>query len=242
MRKKFDKYQGSIDKFNPLLFVVVVLDPRYKLEYVTYCIEQMYDQDLAARMSTYVMGTLEDLYKFYSKGISDQKDGEDEDSSKIFVDERLTKTTGVKGVTEQRVHVWKKQKRAKANLDKSDLEIYLEDDVIDYDENAEFDILGWWKANSSKYKIVSMIAHDVLAIPISTVASESCFSTSGRVLDVYRCSLSPKMIKALICAQNWLQPDGRKHEEEFDQYESNENIIHGELIYFLLVYYFTICI
>ena len=34
--------------------------------------------------------------------------------------------------------------------------------------NAEFDILAWWKLNSRKYQILSQIARDVLAVPIST--------------------------------------------------------------------------
>lgn len=36
MKAKYDKYWGSIRKVNKLLFIVVVLDPRYKLEYVTW--------------------------------------------------------------------------------------------------------------------------------------------------------------------------------------------------------------
>ncbi|KAM7477159.1 hypothetical protein LguiB_024402 [Lonicera macranthoides] len=43
------------------------------------------------------------------------------------------------------------------------------------------------------------------AIPVSTIASESCFSTSGRIIDSFRTSLSPKMVEALICTQNWLR-------------------------------------
>jgi hypothetical protein len=54
----------------------------------------------------------------------------------------------------------------------------------------DFDILGWWKVNGIKYPILAEIARDVLAIPISTVASESAFSTGGRVLDCFRSSLS----------------------------------------------------
>lgn len=44
-----------------------------------------------------------------------------------------------------------------------------------------------------------------LAVPISTVASESVFSTSGRVLDSFQSSLGDKTIKCLVCAQDWLR-------------------------------------
>ena len=59
----------------------------------------------------------------------------------------------------------KKHKRAKANLDsKSDLEKYLAEDIVEDNDDGDFSILEWWKENSSKYRILSLIAHDVLAI------------------------------------------------------------------------------
>jgi hypothetical protein len=71
--------------------------------------------------------------------------------------------------------------------------------------NVNFDILNWWKVNSTKFPVIAQIARDVLAIPITTVASESAFSTGGRVLDPFRSSLAPTTVEALLCSQNWLR-------------------------------------
>jgi len=85
------------------------------------------------------------------------------------------------------------------------LDMYLKDAKESIDDS--FDLLGWWKMNSTKYKVLSRIAKDVLVVPVSTVSSESAFSTGGRVLDSYRSNLTPKTVQALICAQNWLRND-----------------------------------
>ena len=71
-------------------------------------------------------------------------------------------------------------------------------------EDKSFDILTWWKLHSSKYMILSQLARDVYALPVSTVAAKSVFSTGGCILDPFRSSLGPKMVEALVCTQNWL--------------------------------------
>jgi hypothetical protein len=71
--------------------------------------------------------------------------------------------------------------------------------------NVNFDILNWWKVNSTKFPVIAQIARDVLAILITTVASESAFSTGGRVLDPFWSLLAPTTIEALICSHNWLR-------------------------------------
>ena len=73
------------------------------------------------------------------------------------------------------------------------------------DEN--FDILGWWKANGLKYPIMQKIARDFLAIPISTVASKSSFSTSGRILTPHCSKLRLDTLEELMCVQDWLWSD-----------------------------------
>lgn len=101
-------------------------------------------------------------------------------------------------------------------------------------EGDPFDILNWWKTNSSKYLVLSEMARNALSVPISTVASESAFSTGGRILDSYRSSLWPKTVEALVCAQNWL----RSRESMFDlrdvisELDSIEEIASGMYNYF----------
>ena len=53
--------------------------------------------------------------------------------------------------------------------------------------------------------MLTKLARDVLAVLVSTVASESTFSTGGRILDPFRSSLSSLMVQNLVCAQDWLQ-------------------------------------
>jgi len=86
----------------------------------------------------------------------------------------------------------------------NDLQRYLAEESLD-PRTTGFDILLWWKVNGSKYGALSLIAKDVLAIPVSTVASESAFNTSERILDSFRNSLSPKTLEALVCTQSWLK-------------------------------------
>ena len=87
---------------------------------------------------------------------------------------------------------------------KSELDLYLLEASVD-PKTKGFDILDWWRVNSSRYRILSQVARDVLAILVYTVASESVFSTRGCVLDPFRSSLSPNTVEALICTQNWLR-------------------------------------
>ena len=52
---------------------------------------------------------------------------------------------------------------------------------------------------------MSKLACDILAIPITTVASEATFSAGGRVIDSYRSSLAPDTVQALLCGGDWIR-------------------------------------
>ncbi|KAL5856191.1 hypothetical protein ACOSQ3_006025 [Xanthoceras sorbifolium] len=78
------------------------------------------------------------------------------------------------------------------------LETYLGEQFEDNPPN--FSILSWWKVNKGKYSILAKIVEDMLAIPVSTVASESAFSTGGRFLSPHCRKLHPDMLEVLMCA------------------------------------------
>ncbi|GJV77419.1 zinc finger BED domain-containing protein RICESLEEPER 2-like protein [Tanacetum coccineum] len=59
-----------------------------------------------------------------------------------------------------------------------------------------------WKSHESKYRILSKLTRDILAILITTAASEATFSAGGRVIGQYRASLGVKTVQALLCGGN----------------------------------------
>ena len=73
-----------------------------------------------------------------------------------------------------------RKKKARSSYVKSE----LDQDVLP--RAVDFDILMWWKFNGVKYPTLQAIAKDILAILVSTIASESAFSTDGQILSPRR--------------------------------------------------------
>jgi len=91
-----------------------------------------------------------------------------------------------------------------ARTERSELDAYLEDPRVPKRAEECINVLSWWKKNADAYPTLSLMARDFLAIPVSTVSSESAFSAARRILGKNRTSLSPETLEALICAKDWL--------------------------------------
>jgi hypothetical protein len=80
-------------------------------------------------------------------------------------------------------------------------------------------------------------------MPISAVASESVFSTSGHILVDFRRSLMPFMLEALVCTHDWIRwsvpVDIRENIEELTKLECGTIFIHT-LICFNIIKLFTL--
>ncbi|GJS65035.1 zinc finger BED domain-containing protein RICESLEEPER 2-like protein [Tanacetum coccineum] len=75
----------------------------------------------------------------------------------------------------------------------SEYERYVHSDLVthlEYSEFAAFDLLGFWKAKESIFPVLSRIAMDIISVQATSVASESAFSISRRVLSIRRTRLT----------------------------------------------------
>ena len=71
--------------------------------------------------------------------------------------------------------------------------------------SEQFNIFACWQMSSAKYPTLSLMARDIIAVPASTIASESAFSTGSRVLSDFRSWMTPEIVEALVCLQDWIK-------------------------------------
>ncbi|KAL2895737.1 Zinc finger BED domain-containing protein RICESLEEPER 2 [Bienertia sinuspersici] len=173
MKERFDKYWGEC---NLIMAIGGILDPRVKMQVVDITFPQMFPSELVRGNILKVRDTLYELFDEYKSlySSSTEVSGECDDGTSNDNEESLPGMSRVLEVVKS-----------------------------EYIEEGKFDILKWWKQKSGKYRILSKIAADVLAIPITTVASEATFSAGSRVIDPYRASLLPETVQMLICTGDW---------------------------------------
>jgi len=82
----------------------------------------------------------------------------------------------------------------------NEIDTYITSPIV----NQNTDILEWWKNNHDSYKILSIMATDYLAIPISSVSVEELFSAAGEIITDQRNRLQSDIIKKIMCLQNWI--------------------------------------
>nr|KJB25738.1 hypothetical protein B456_004G207100 [Gossypium raimondii] len=202
MKEKYDKYWGDIDKMNLLIFVACVLDPRQKLNYLEFALSEMSSSEKACEM----MQKLKESFTCSQSSMP----------THVSLGEPQQKI-------ERRMQVLYKKRELKiCGEDKTpELDKYLAEANDEFVE--DFDILL-----CPRFPTLSKMVRDVLVILISTAASKFAFSTGGCVLDQYRRSLTPKIVQALVCTQDWIrksssQEDIKKIEEQIQELDKIEN-------------------
>ncbi|ONK70457.1 uncharacterized protein A4U43_C05F33920 [Asparagus officinalis] len=234
-----EKFEKSWVATLLLLSISSILDPRYKIKSIEYFFNKIYDDEHKAnerieKIRQY-LGKLHDEYVEHSNNMSNtqaflcydenNKSGcsaelkagtESKPSSRTLFDAR-------RGLDQYL------QETSSSQQHKSDLELYLDEAVYPCKGSEDnFNILAWWKFHAAKYPVLSIMARDILGIPLSVVAIDSesrvlimardilgiplsvvAIDSESRVLNQYLSSLDPVTVQGLICGQDWLR-------EEFD--------------------------
>ncbi|KAJ3691068.1 hypothetical protein LUZ61_020232 [Rhynchospora tenuis] len=210
MIAKFDKY-WTIG--NSLLAIACVLDPRCKLYVVEYYMKELCPEQCANFMAN-LRECMKELFNEYV-----QENASDEKQGRVSKRQKTTAVAGASGSGTNSRAALKDYIKERRNNEpqKSELDDYLATELDEASVDEDFDILAWWRLKSPKYPILCQLTKDILAVPISTVASESAFSTSGRILSPARSSLNDESIEALLCAQDWLRASINENGEKIGE-------------------------
>ena len=209
---------------NKLLIVATVFDPRKKMNFANLCFEKLYGKESIeyTLLSDSIMEIMKRLYEEYTLGYSTSGGGSVGSQSQVGSSSQTqTQDSGAvfqsqvigSGIRYERMdNLYEELVQETGTEDSSnELEVYLREKVEvskgGTGLGTEFDVLSWWRRNSVKFPILSQIAADILAVQASSVASESAFSTSGRVLDPYRSCLTHFMVEVLVCTEQWLKSE-----------------------------------
>ncbi|XP_016665604.1 zinc finger BED domain-containing protein DAYSLEEPER isoform X1 [Gossypium hirsutum] len=211
MQEKFNKYWAE---YSLILSCAAILDPRYKLNYVQYCFTTIYGIHALDFVET-ILSNLRLLFNEYVKrfkSTSSSLAGSSNVSDKNPVDSSLDEHNvnsvdfGFGGDFDESDDYKRYLNESSTMSEKSQLDIYLEEPALEL--NSQIDVLDYWSKSSVRYNELSLLARDLLAIPISTVASESAFSMGKKVITPLRSSLKQKTVQAVVCLDDWMRAKG----------------------------------
>ena len=191
MSEKFEKYWTSS---NTALAVACFLDPRYKHKLVEFYMRKFYGDYFQIKLDEFI-SVLEDLYKSYATPTPESSKAK----GAVSADELVSPTDHESQDVELESFLYDDCGPDRNEV--NELDKYMTEPLL---KQNPFDILAYWKNNTDKYPILAQIARDMMAIQVSTVASESAFSGARRVVDPHRNRLDPEMVQALIYAKDWI--------------------------------------
>ncbi|XP_010551474.1 PREDICTED: zinc finger BED domain-containing protein RICESLEEPER 1-like [Tarenaya hassleriana] len=200
MRKKFDEFW---EKSNLALAIASILDPRFKMKLIEYYYPLLYGAS-ASELIDDISECIKALYNEHTVGsllVSSEQAFD-------WQQQQQQQSNGVngKGFSDRLTEFDRYINDTEPCQDtKSDLEKYLEEPL--FPRNSDFDILNWWRVHTPRYPILSMMARNVLAVPMSTVPAGHAFGTRLRQVDQNWSSLRPSTVQALMCAQDWIRSE-----------------------------------
>ncbi|KAK1572590.1 hypothetical protein Q3G72_034951 [Acer saccharum] len=180
MYSKYDKYWGD---FSVILAIALVLDPRYKMTFVEFAYKKVYGSEsmeldnvrnkLFSLFNEYMMHSTRSTRRVTSNSLPS---GSGSHESENITTSSMNATISSLDLLEEYESFERYEDTSLLNK-KTQLELYLDEPKVE--KTMKLDILNFWRGNEVRFPELSMMARDVLSIPVSSVASESAFSVGG---------------------------------------------------------------
>lgn len=190
LKSKFDEYWK---KCSLIMAIAAILDPRYKMKLVEFYYPQIYGESSSPDCVAIVSNCMKALYSGHAiySPLSAHGQNSSSESNGSAVKDRLSGF-------DRFLHETSVSQNTKSDLDK-----YLEEPL--FPRSNDFSILNWWKVHEPRYPVLSMVARNILGIPISKVALESLFDTGDRALGHSWGAEKSDTLQALMCSQDWMR-------------------------------------
>ncbi|GJW91718.1 zinc finger BED domain-containing protein RICESLEEPER 2 [Tanacetum coccineum] len=206
MVRKYNKYWGKFDELNDYMYFATILDPTMKQHLVSHGFKKMLKYNMSSESPL------------------------PNDSFNAMVREMLKEVMNRMGVLFQtyktRFDTVVSKSSSKKTKNQQSCKSYVGDntfldDFLNLEDSGsiEMDTELTRHLNELRIKFTN-----ILAIQITTVASESAFSTRGRVLDPYRTNLSYAVVEALICTQDWVRKSKKAIIDDIDDLLNDDDV------------------
>nr|GEV36650.1 hypothetical protein [Tanacetum cinerariifolium] len=190
-------------------------DPTMGVDFVIESISsdlESFDDGFAFKPKSYFKEPLKGLYNLYYT-----KYGNPTQSSQTSGGATSSKASGENNYSRLLNGLKAHTKKAKTDPTmSSEYERYVNLDFVTHfhpKEFVTFDVLGFWKENETMFPVLSSVAMDLISVQASSVASESAFSTSGRVLSILRTRLTLASLDMCMCLKDYLDAKKRKQDK-----------------------------
>ncbi|PIA61774.1 hypothetical protein AQUCO_00200042v1 [Aquilegia coerulea] len=206
MKTKIREYWGE----TPLaLGLAACVDPRFKMSVLEVCLEVIYGYEETHRLG----GSLEIIREALLKLFEEYK-------QKLVVSgPKVCTLTQEKDPTFSLYATRIGVNSNASELQSSELQSYLDKPSVKIMDRETFDVLGWWKAQQIRYPVLSVMARDLLTIPVSSVPLHSAFTSCGRTLKDNRKIWPPNVVEASACLKDWIDAESRNQDAKLDEIE-----------------------
>ncbi|XP_050895300.1 zinc finger BED domain-containing protein RICESLEEPER 2-like [Lathyrus oleraceus] len=147
MMEKYNRYWGSPDKMNKMIYFGIILDPRYKLSYIEWAFKDMYGvgSKFGSDLVKSIKENLQKLYDWYKQAYDQEHNSiQPLGSGGNNVSNDETNAFVARSSLMARADAFEQHLEEQDSIDQqNELEVYNSSKCVKRDPN--FDILVWWK-------------------------------------------------------------------------------------------------